>query len=228
MFMSKNKKQIIAIGGGRMRLNETRIIDEYIAGLTNKKKSRIVFFPTASFDLEEYIEVFRKTYTDWGVDVAVIDLVKNKWDLIDIKTQINRSDFIYIGGGDVEFLVSEFKKNKIDQLLHEAYKMGIAICGLSAGAAILFDEFLFHKDNQWLREKGFCLLSGVCLPHYSGDVPINVLKKCSMVSSVIAIPDKCAIHYVDNKYYNTLLSNNLDIYEINTVNDTLTIVEIEL
>ena len=53
---------IIAIGGGQMRQNETTRLDKFIVDLTGKEKPNALFIPTASYDNEGYCALFHQHY----------------------------------------------------------------------------------------------------------------------------------------------------------------------
>ena len=51
--------RILAIGGGNLRLGETRRIDERIVELAGVCRPRVLLIPTASDDRPDYIGAFR-------------------------------------------------------------------------------------------------------------------------------------------------------------------------
>jgi dipeptidase E len=92
---------IVAIGGGDVRTKGTASIDREIIRLSNKKKPKLLFIPTASSDSErywnhvrEYFGKFLKCKTD------VLFLIKEQPSRGQIRRKIQWADIIYVGGGN--------------------------------------------------------------------------------------------------------------------------------
>ena len=58
------KRNIIAIGGGRLRSGppQTTAIDREIVALSGKAKPRLLFIPTASLDPEDYCQAIERQF----------------------------------------------------------------------------------------------------------------------------------------------------------------------
>jgi hypothetical protein len=63
-----------------------------------------------------------------------------------IREKIFSSDVIYIEGGSISRLMSNFKKYGVDKILEEAYKKEIVLAGKSAGA-FCFGRYYFQSDD---------------------------------------------------------------------------------
>ncbi len=137
--------KIIAIGGGELRERTTLAIDEYIAALAKARagdrRANALFIPTASHDFMPYYNTFHKVYTgvfDIKTDVALT--VFKEPDLEKLKQKFEKADMIYVGGGDTVFMIEEWKKSGLLALLEDAYRRGVVIAGLSAGAICWFSD----------------------------------------------------------------------------------------
>lgn len=207
-------RKIIAIGGGEIGRPgfsiETTEIDKEIIKLTGKKNPKLLFIPTASSDSESYYEVVKKYFGGkLGCKTDVLYLIKEKLSKKEIKDKILKSDIIYVGGGDTLKMMKIWKKNGVDKILKEAYKKGIVLSGLSAGAICWFrwglsDSRKFTNPKAGLiKISGLGLINALHCPHYNfeRDRKINLKKMMKKTSGVaIAIDNCCAIEVIDNKY----------------------------
>ena len=130
-------KVIIPIGGGDISTQSTLKIDKYIIGLINKEKPKVLFIPTASGDMNSYVEKFTNYYQSLGCEVDALLLSTTDNDNL-IRSKIFTSDIIYIGGGNTARMMRIFKRNKVNEYLKLAYEKEIILTGLSAGAMCYF------------------------------------------------------------------------------------------
>ncbi|MDD4324304.1 MAG: Type 1 glutamine amidotransferase-like domain-containing protein, partial [Eubacteriales bacterium] len=80
--------KIVAIGGGELALDETRLIDEYIVRLAGKPEPRLLFIPTASSDAAGYIETVEKKFGALGCRVDSLCLISESYDDAEIRDKI--------------------------------------------------------------------------------------------------------------------------------------------
>lgn len=139
------ERTIISIGGGELRERTTLKIDEFIAGRAKaragERRANALFLPTASHDFMPYYNTFHKVYTgvfDIKTDVALC--VFKGVDLARMREKFEKSDMIYVGGGDTVFMIERWKQTGLLPLIREAYERGVVICGLSAGAICWFSD----------------------------------------------------------------------------------------
>jgi len=135
--------KIIALGGGEMgrpgTKKETISIDREIIRLTGKKHPKLLFLPTASGDALSYVEVVKKYFGDFlGCRVSSLLLLKERLPHTAIRTKILGSDIVYVGGGNTLRMMRIWRKQGVDKILQLAYKKGIVLAGLSAGAICWF------------------------------------------------------------------------------------------
>ena len=132
-------KTLIAIGGGSFQKQETRAIDMYAIARCGKSKPRVLFLPLASRDDQGYAKRFKQYYRSLGCEVEALRLLHTKLHIEEIYDTCRRQDMIYLGAGDTTFLMEQLQSRKLDLMLHELADLGIVICGLSAGANVLFE-----------------------------------------------------------------------------------------
>lgn len=209
------KTKIVAIGGGHggETLNgkkypmEVAPIYKEIILLSGKKNPKFLFIPTASHDSEGYSKLIRKNFEKLGCNVDILNLTKEK----DKKnySKILKSDIIYVGGGNTLYMMNLWKRKGVDKLLFQAYKKGIVLSGLSAGAICWFkhgnsDSRKFKNPNAGLiKVTGLGMINALCCPHYDSEKDRKsdlkrMMKKTSGVA--IAIEECCALEVIDDEY----------------------------
>ncbi len=221
-------KKIVAIGGGEIGRPgfkvETRKIDEEIIRLTGKKNSRFLFIPTASSDSEVYSKVVKKYFgKTLGCKIDVLYLIKNNLTKKDLENKILNSDIIYVGGGDTLKMMKIWRKLEIDKILTKAYKKGIVMSGLSAGAICWFnfgnsDSRKFKNPNaDLIKVRGLGLVKALFYPHYNIEKERKkelkkMMKKTSGIA--LAVENCCAIEIIDDTYKIISTKKSANAYKV--------------
>jgi len=195
-----NKRKIIPIGGGLLRLGETVSIDKFVIQESGEKNPKVLFVPTASKDLPAYSTAFRRVYEKLGGQVKILRLFsKQKLSQATLKKLVTTADIIYVGGGEYDILLSMWKKHKIISLIQLAYQRGTILTGLSAGCAVWYEYLIDSNKNKKTRlKKGLGILKGAVIPHYKSDNPFPS-EICKKKKIVTAIEDRCAVIYINEK-----------------------------
>lgn len=188
----------------------TASIDAEIVRLSEKKKPKGLFIPTASSDNPGYCENFRKIYGDkLGCKTDHLMLWKNVPSLDSIKRKIGEADIIYVGGGNTLMMMRRWRFLGVDKLLMKACRDGKVMAGTSAGAICWFQyghsdsEFYYHPENwEWIRVKCLGILPFTACPHCLSEGRMehfkSMMKKNSGVG--IALDDCTAIEIVDDQF----------------------------
>ena len=197
-------KRIIAIGGGELRERTTMQIDEYLAGLAKaragERRANALFIPTASHDFMPYYNTFHKVYTgvfDIKTDVALC--VFKDVDMEKMRAKFDKADLIYVGGGDTVFMIEQWKKTGLLELILNAYERGVIIAGLSAGAICWFSDIytdsasVLGEDEKYAMFKGLGLIKGVISPHYGARMLDFDKIVCYNYARAYGIEDNAAI-----------------------------------
>ena len=167
-------KRILAIGGGELKTHETLIIDEYIAAEAKRaagdRRACGLFIPTASHDCMPYYNTFHKVYTgrfDIKTDVALT--IGREIEPDRMRAKFEKADFLYVGGGDTVFMLRSWRESGLISYIEEAYRRGVLVCGLSAGAICWFEDMYSDSvvEGEYAMYKGLGLLKGKISPHYN-------------------------------------------------------------
>ena len=160
--MSRN---IIAIGGGGFGRNPgDGVIEQYILDQTNIEKPNICFIPTATGDNEAYKVNYYSTFSKLNCNPVHLDFFKRTPNL---EKLISEQNAIFIGGGNTKSMLAVWKDWGLDDLLHKAYKNGVVLSGVSAGANCWFESAVVDSwadDLQVINCMGF--VKGNYCPHY--------------------------------------------------------------
>jgi dipeptidase E len=220
---------IVAIGGGVIRTRGTAAIDREIIRLSGKKNPRLLFIPTASSDAERYCRrvdnyfgKFLKCRTDYLL------LMRGRPSKQEIRSKILSADIIYVGGGNTLQMMRIWRRLGVDKLLRLAYKRGIVLSGISAGAICWFesghsDSMSFYNPKKWeyINVKGLGIVKGVFCPHYNGmtrGVPRrrefrDMIRNMKAVG--IAVENNCAVVVTDGRFCRLVRSkDNARAYKV--------------
>lgn len=166
--------RVICIGGGEIKNRETLAIDEYIAAEAKKaageRRACGLFIPTASHDCMPYYNTFHKVYTgifDIKTDVALT--VGREFDREKMAAKFARADFIYVGGGNTVYMLEQWKKTGLTELIRAAFERGVLIAGLSAGAICWFEDMYSDSvvEGEYAMYSGLGWIKGKISPHYN-------------------------------------------------------------
>ena len=134
-------------------------------------------------------------------------LLKTKPSLIEIREKILNSDIVYVSGGNTLRMLKRWKKLGVDKIIEEAYKKGIILSGLSAGAICWFkydnsDSTPVGPFNL-IRIKGLGFLPFTGCPHYDVEEErrpslTNMVSKNG--GTAIALTDCAALEVIDGKW----------------------------
>lgn len=141
---------------------------------------------------EEYRLIITKYFEELGASEIVFAELADSTEAIAAK--MDRSDLVYLPGGDTRVLVERLKKTKVDALLR---RYGKTIIGNSAGALALCRDCLIVKDSRSLET---LILPGVGLVDFCVDVHYNSskdkeLEELSKKRKIYAIPERGALIY---------------------------------
>jgi len=215
-------KAIVAIGGGEIRTRGTAPIDREVIRLTNKKRPKLLFIPTASSDserywkhMQEYFGGFLKCSTD------VLLLLADGISKERIERKIGWADIIYVGGGNTLHMMRVWRHLGVDKLLRSVYENGTVLSGISAGAICWFDSghsdsMSFYNPRKWnyIKVRGLGFIKGVHCPHYNSrtrGVPRrkdfrDMILRTGGIG--IAIENNCAIEFIDGRLYKVITSKD--------------------
>lgn len=212
---------IVAIGGYQYESNKDEVIntpieiDIKIIELTDKKKPKVLFIPTASSDKKAYVNAIKKIYQDeLGTKFDTLLVHNISLSQEEIQKKIDWAEIVYVGGGNTLMMMKKWRKLGIDSMLKKAYTEGKVLCGVSAGSICWFDygvsdSLLSHnyKTKKYIKVSGLGIVSGIHCPHF-GSVLWDKGYRTSHMKKLmrkekgkcLAIPDGCAVIIQDNQY----------------------------
>ncbi|MDB4059871.1 peptidase E [Gammaproteobacteria bacterium] len=211
-------RQIIAIGGGGFgRVIKDLKIENYIKSQCKSDSPKICFIPTATGDDNQYIENFYKAFDSIGCKTSHIDFFKRTINLVE---HIKKQDIIFVGGGNTKSMLAVWKDWGLDALLEEAYKNGVIMCGVSAGAICWFNKGI---TDSWADDLAImdCLgfVDGVCCPHYDEEPTRRPYVKDSLDNAdfdeCIGVEGNAALHIINEESYKSVnFGDNKNSYRI--------------
>ena len=197
-------KQIIAIGGGGFGRNPgDGVIEQYILDQTGKEKPNICFIQTATGDNEAYKVNYYSTFSKLDCNPIHLDFFKRTPDLEQL---IPQQDAIFVGGGNTKSMLAVWKDWNLDKLLKEAYKKGVVMSGVSAGANCWFERAVVDSWEEDLRVidcMGF--IKGICCPHYDEEPQrrpaVKTFLEDGIIDSCYSVEGNCALHIKNDDEY---------------------------
>lgn len=200
--MSERRRQIIAIGGGGFSTEpENAALDRYVLAQARRSNPAVCFLATASGDADAYIARFYAAFTKYRCRPSHVPLFGRTPDL---EVVLSAQDVICVGGGNTKSMLAVWRDWHLPALLRRAWRSGIVLAGVSAGAICWFD---FGVTDSWAnRLAGLpCLgfLPGTCCPHYDGEPErrpaLQRLVAERSVPTALALDDGAAAHFIGRK-----------------------------
>jgi dipeptidase E len=228
--MSKGKSHIIAMGGGGLSTEqEIRALYRYVLAQAPKRNPSVCFLPTASGDADTYIAKFYAAFTKLSCRPTHVTLFGRTPNL---KEVLLAQDIIYVGGGNTKSMLAVWQEWNIPALLRRAWRSGVVLAGVSAGAICWFRAGV---TDSWAGRLEVlpCLgfLPGTCCPHYDGEPErrpaVHRLVKRASVQKVLALDDGVAAHFAGRRLVRIVSSRPAaQAYEVHY--DGSTSVEVKL
>jgi dipeptidase E len=158
------------MGGGGFTMEPVGgALDELVLGLASRPVPRICFLPTASGDPNEQIARFHAAFADRPCEPVHLSLFRLGQHPVDLRTYLLEQDVIYVGGGNVVSLLGTWRAHGLDEVLAEAWRRGVVLCGPSAGSLCWFAEALTAFHGKPRRVQGLGLLPYSNCVHYDAE-----------------------------------------------------------
>jgi dipeptidase E len=167
--MSGRPPQIVAFGGGGFSMEwGNTLLDDHVLSLTGVERPRVCFLPTASGDADHYVVRFYRAFPASRCEPSHVSLFRRETGVGDPRTHLLEQDLIYVGGGSLVSLMGTWQAHGLDDVLAEAWRAGVVLCGGSAGSLCWFADALsgFHEGPP-RRLSGLGLLPWSNAVHYS-------------------------------------------------------------
>jgi dipeptidase E len=180
---------------------DSSALDDYALSLTAKGRPRVCFMPTASGDADHYVvRFYRRFSTD--CEASHISLFRRDQGgggvEEDLASHLMGQDLIYVGGGNVVSMLGVWRAHGLDEILREAWRRGIVLCGPSAGSLCWFEEALSAFHGPPRRVRGLGLLPYSNCVHYDAE-PARRAEYHSLIGEGMrpgfAVDDGVALHF---------------------------------
>jgi len=203
-------RQIVAMGGGGFLMDDPAL-DGFVLSLTDARRPRICFLPTASGDHPGSDAALREAFPDASFDTSVLRLFDR--EVADLTAFLGDQDVVYVGGGNTVSMLAVWRAHGVDGALRRAWETGVVLAGVSAGANCWFeacttDSFLLGSADPLLD--GLGLVAGSFTPHYDGEPArrpaVHQLVGSGALPDGYACDDFAALHVVDAEVQDAVAS----------------------
>ena len=188
------RRTIFAMGGGGFTMEPANpLLDDFVLSLasaspstpapgsapipaatpipasTSTREPRILFLPTASGDTAAQIAAFHARFADRfcvAEHLSLFRLHELRRPLAEI---VLSQDVVYVGGGSMRNLLAIWRAHELDRLLICAWRRGIVLAGISAGAMCWFQGGITRSSGPPEPLAGLGLLEGSLTVHADGE-----------------------------------------------------------
>jgi dipeptidase E len=189
------ERHILAMSSGFLGGAETEPLDELVLELTGKARLRICLLPTASGDDPRHTLTF---YERFGPRASASHLQLFAREIVDVRGFLLDQDAIYVRGGNVASMLAVWRAHGIDDVLREAWELGIVLAGASAGCICWFSAGVTGSFGDWgALSDGLAFLEGSSCVH--ADEPLRRLYRQFVADGLpegYAVEDGAALHFV--------------------------------
>ena len=187
------------------------IFKDFMNNDTERKK--VLFIPTANIDEETkfLVDEAKGVFKNLGMEVE--DLEISKLDEKAIKNKIEKTNYLYIGGGNTFYLLQELKRKNLTSYLKERIENGLLYIGESAGSVIAAPDIEYASivDDKTLATElndytGLNLVDFYIVPHFEEEPFVE-----SSRNTVELYKDKLDLKLINNKEAILVENNNFTI-----------------
>jgi dipeptidase E len=165
----RGEPQILAMGGGGFTMEpDNHALDDFALSLVRVPEPRILFLPTASGDPTGQITSFYARFAR-RASATHLSLFRRHGSARSLADIVLEQDVVYVGGGSMRNLLAIWRAHELDELLVEAWRRGIVLAGLSAGAMCWFSGGVTRSSGPLEVIGGLGLLPGSFTVHADGE-----------------------------------------------------------
>ena len=195
---------IMAIGGGRYDDGEIFPVLKHLVSLSKNPNPNILYVPTAGFDYIIGDEIIFDSFHQLGCKVGTLFLTDFSLTPTEIERKIMSADIVYVGGGNLKFLMNTWKMTGTDKIFRKAYDKGIILSGYSSGAMCWCKEGWDDcgEDHSFMFVDCIDILPYCCCPHYDGNSWCNFKDEIkTRTITGLAIDNGAAVVFDGEKIY---------------------------
>ncbi len=216
--------KIVASGGISYNDEEGLIVFQKIVDLCEKKgNKKVLYVPTAGHDNYDDFDDLKKQFSDLGCtdyDVLVLtEIGKNK---AVIEEKILTSDIIFVGGGNLKFLMDVWNETGATEVFKEAYNRGIVLSGSSSGGMCWYERGYDDcgENNEFMFIDCLGIIPGCNCPHYDSEYwqSFDDAVKTQDLDG-IAVENDAALVYIDGEMSVSSGHDERGVYLLEKQND---------
>jgi dipeptidase E len=173
-----DRRTIFAMGGGGFTMEPSNpLLDDFVLSLASApapasasaREPRILFLPTASGDTTAQINAFHARFADRFCVAEHLSLFRLRESRRPLAEIVLSQDVLYVGGGSMRNLLAIWRAHDLDRLLISAWRRGIVLAGISAGAMCWFGGGITRSSGPPEPLSGLGLLEGSLTVHADGE-----------------------------------------------------------
>jgi peptidase E len=201
-------RHVVAFGGlpGSGLAEERLPFRDYLCGLTGQARPRIGVLTTATGDDPAIAARACAWFEGAGDEVGHLALFPMP-SVADPEEFLLSRDLIFVGGGSVANMLAVWRVHQLDRIMSAAWRAGVVLAGVSAGAICWFEGGTTDSFGPELRAftGGLGLLAGSYCPHYDsepGRRPLfTSLIAAGQLPAGIACDDGAGAHFIDDRLH---------------------------
>jgi dipeptidase E len=211
-----NTGHIVAMGGGGFSMEpDNPRLDDFVLSLARRQPARVCFIPTASADSAPYIARFYRAFAGRCLpsDLTLFDppsLPRRPPRTADLAGFVAGQDVFYVGGGNTANLLAMWRVHGLDTLLHEAWRRGAVLSGVSAGMLCWFRAGMTDSFGGVERlDDGLALLDVSACPHYDSEPGRRPAYHRAIADGLVpgyAADDGAALHFAGTTFVEAVSS----------------------
>jgi len=173
------KQRFLFCGSGAGAFSNDKIVRS-VVDLCGKKKPKVLYVGTATYDSESSREAQTSCFLRFGCSISDLELADRTPGRKEIMELFEKADIVLISGGNSLWMIDRWNALGIDKHLKSAIERGVVMCGGSAGAIAWFDSG--HSDSmdpttykkpkpsedswKYIRVPALGVFPGLCCPHH--------------------------------------------------------------
>lgn len=164
--------KIVASGGISFNDEEGLKVFEKIVELCPKKDAKVLYVPTAGHDNYDDFDELKQQFTALGCkEYDVLVLTDESLTYDEMKNKILSSDIIFVGGGNLKFLMDVWNRTGATDVFKEAYEKDIVLSGSSSGGMCWFERGYDDcgENAEFMFIDCLGLIPGCNCPHYHSE-----------------------------------------------------------
>jgi peptidase E len=156
-------------GGGFTMEPDNPALDDFALSLTGAREPRVLFLPTASGDPAAQIQAYQQRFGGRACRAEHLSLFRLHGSTRSVFDVIADQDLVYVGGGSMRNLLAIWRAHALDEYLVEAWRRGVVLVGLSAGAMCWFEGGITKSHGPPTPIAGLGVLPGSLTVHADGE-----------------------------------------------------------